>query len=141
MKLMIAPESCGSEKLTFGIIWIPVGSTVKPCHSHPGTEEIIYICKGDGEAWVDGDITTFTTGDTILLPSGSKHMIRNIGDENCEVIFMYSPPTSPENYNFYPEIKFKKYLRINISNAKHLLDAGLDIICFCDDLGRGKSID
>jgi len=108
MKLMITPESCGSEKLTFGIIWVPVGSTVKPCHSHPGTEEIIYICKGDGEAWVDGDITTFTTGDAILFPPGSKHMIRNIGDENCEVIFMYSPPTSPENYNFYPEIKFKQ---------------------------------
>lgn len=106
MKLMITPESCGSVKLTFGIIWVPVGSITKPCHSHLGAEEVIYICKGNGEAWVDGDITAFAPGDAILFPSGSKHMIRNTDDETCEVICVYSPPTSPENYRLYPEIKF-----------------------------------
>jgi uncharacterized cupin superfamily protein len=106
MKRLVTAKSLGAETMSLGVIQVSPGETVRPCHAHTEEEEIIYIVRGQGEAWVDGEIAAFAPGDAILFPRKSKHMIRNTGREPLEVIFIFAPPTGPDKYQFYPEIEF-----------------------------------
>jgi len=107
MFMLITPETIKSENISMVLIKVDQGQTVRPCHSHPTSEEIIYIIKGQGEAWIDGEIFAFNEGSAIIFPMGSKHMIRNSGENSLEVICVFSPPVTPESYHLHRNIQFK----------------------------------
>ncbi|MBI9103608.1 MAG: cupin domain-containing protein [Spirochaetales bacterium] len=65
------------EFLSSCVIRVMPGEAVKPAHSHPDGEEMIYIISGKGEAWVDGDIQAMKSGTAVLFERNSVHMIRN----------------------------------------------------------------
>ena len=48
-------------------------------HSHRGMEEVIFVQDGTGKAWVNGEVEKIATGDTILIPAGTRHMMINTG--------------------------------------------------------------
>ena len=66
-------------------------------------EEILYILEGEGEAWVDGEVGKFKTGDAVLFPINSKHMVRNTGTTSLRTCSIFSPPTSPDSYTLYED--------------------------------------
>ena len=48
-------------------------------HTHPG-EEISYIIDGQGEIVIDGQpLRKLKTGDSIMIPAGKIHDVRNTG--------------------------------------------------------------
>jgi quercetin dioxygenase-like cupin family protein len=50
-----------------------------PMHSHPG-EEVAYVLEGELQYQVEGKgATTLKTGDTMVIPAGVKHAVKNIG--------------------------------------------------------------
>lgn len=106
MRLAVNKKMLGTEKFSGGVIYIEPRGIVKPCHAHLESEEIIFIMKGKGEVWIDNELSTIRNGDFVLFPVGSKHMLRNNGNQVMQVLFMFSPPTEPSKYVFYPEIKF-----------------------------------
>jgi mannose-6-phosphate isomerase-like protein (cupin superfamily) len=55
-------------------------------HTHENEEEIFYIIKGQGLAWVDDKEEEVFTGDAILTKSGSGHTIENKSDEPLEIL-------------------------------------------------------
>lgn len=107
MRQLVTTQNLGAETMSLGVIHVSPGETVRPCHAHLEEEEIIYIIRGRGEAWVDGEIGPFEQGDAILFTPGSKHMIRNTGQEPLDVLFVFAPPTGPDSYQFYLEIVFE----------------------------------
>jgi quercetin dioxygenase-like cupin family protein len=65
-----------------GGAWVRVapGDTMTE-HVNPGGEtEIFYFLEGSGLMTVGGETATVTTGDTVLIPPGVKHLLVNHGD-------------------------------------------------------------
>ncbi len=108
MYMLITPETVKSNNISMVLIKVKQGQTVRPCHSHPTSEETIYIIQGEGDAWIDGDISAFKANTAIVFPRDAKHMIRNTGNSELEVLCVFSPPVTPESYQLFRNIGFKE---------------------------------
>ena len=106
LKWLISPALTGAKHNSVCVIRVLPGRTVKPAHSHPEGEEVIYIIKGNGRVMVDGEIHTVDEGTAVLFPVGSVHMLQNSGDVEMKVICFFSPPADLSTYKFYKDVEF-----------------------------------
>jgi quercetin dioxygenase-like cupin family protein len=88
------------------IIWVRPGEKVRPAHSHPNGEEVIYVVSGHGRALVGGEVAEIRPGSAVLFPRGVVHMLHNTGTEEMKVICVFAPPTSLDNYEFHEGVDF-----------------------------------
>lgn len=74
--------------------WLPPGG-VSGEHVHTRTEEIYFILCGRGEMLLDGVARAVGPGDLVLTGLGTRHGLRNVGDEGLGwlVIELLSPAT------------------------------------------------
>jgi mannose-6-phosphate isomerase-like protein (cupin superfamily) len=75
-------------------------------HSHTGMEEVIYVEKGSGTAWVNGEIAKIGPGDTILIPAGAPHMMINTGRSMLKLFCAFSAADPENHYREHPEISY-----------------------------------
>lgn len=71
-------------------------------HSHRGMEEVIYVQKGTGKAWVDGKVARIRAGDTILIPPGVRHMTINTGRRPLVLLCAFSAADPENRYREHP---------------------------------------
>ena len=76
----------------------PGESTVR--HHHRVSEEIYYLTAGTAEMEIDGERTTVTAGDAILIPPGAWHQITATGDAPVRLLCACAPPWSAEDTFF-----------------------------------------
>lgn len=72
----------GSQAVTLRLVEIPVpgpGDALRGPHFHNGFEECIYVLSGEGCTEAGSGSYPLRPGDTILIPSGEKHVTRNTG--------------------------------------------------------------
>ena len=64
----------------------------QPLHAHPESEQVYVIVSGEGTMLVESEQRSVRAGDTIFIPPGSEHAIRN--DSGSELVFASaaSPP-------------------------------------------------
>jgi quercetin dioxygenase-like cupin family protein len=82
--LEIVSGEKGSQAVTLRLVEIPVtrpGEALRGPHYHQGFEECIYVMSGEGCTEADSGKHPLKSGDTILIPSGEKHVTRNTGQE------------------------------------------------------------
>lgn len=82
--LEIVSGEKGSKSVTLRLVEIPVpkpGERLRGPHHHEGFEECIYVMSGEGCTEAEGGKHPLKAGDTILIPSGEKHVTRNTGTE------------------------------------------------------------
>lgn len=80
--LEIVSGERGSQAVTLRLVEIPVarpGDALRGPHYHKGFEECIYVMSGEGCTEADSGRYPLKAGDTILIPSGEKHVTRNTG--------------------------------------------------------------
>jgi mannose-6-phosphate isomerase-like protein (cupin superfamily) len=107
LRWLYTPEMKQAEGLTFNVVVIKPGNTVKPAHSHKNNEELVYIVSGSGKAFIDGKVFDIRSGSAILFSPGSIHMLRNSGDVDMKVACFFTPPaTLNDNYTFHEEVEF-----------------------------------
>ena len=106
LKWLFTPEMKLSDNFTMNVVSLKPGSTVKPAHSHPDREEVIYIISGSGEAYIDGKVNDIHGGTAVLFTPGSIHMLRNTGNVDMKVVCFFTPPATMSNYLFHEEIDF-----------------------------------
>ena len=99
-------ELIGANHCSSCVIRVEPGSTVKPAHSHPNGEELIYIITGSGRVWIEGEISPVSAGSIVLFPQGPVHMLQNNGTEEMKVVCFFSPATDLDNYKMFPEVEF-----------------------------------
>jgi mannose-6-phosphate isomerase-like protein (cupin superfamily) len=75
---------------------LPVGSETFT-HTHIKTEEIYHITQGTGIMFLGDKRFDLKAGDTILIPPGTIHCIRNIGETELKVLCCCSPPYSHDD--------------------------------------------
>jgi mannose-6-phosphate isomerase-like protein (cupin superfamily) len=88
------------------VIRVPPGEKVRPAHSHPNGEEVIFIISGSGRVMVAGEVQPVAPGTTVLFPQGAVHMLHNTGAEEMRVVCFFAPPTGLENYRMHEDVDF-----------------------------------
>ena len=106
LRWVVTKESTGAQYCTMAMIRVAPGSRVRPAHSHPNGEEIIYILNGHGRVLIDGEVEPVKAGCAVLFPKGKIHMLENLSDEEMKVACFFAPPAGLENYAFFEDVDF-----------------------------------
>ena len=80
-----------TDKMTTHLGAIPPGQSTSN-HSHPLSEEIVYIVKGAGKCRVGEQTGEFRVNCMLFVPEGVPHQYTNTSSEDLILIAVYSPP-------------------------------------------------
>jgi quercetin dioxygenase-like cupin family protein len=106
LRWVVTKQNTQAEHCTMCVIEVQPGQTVRPAHSHPNGEEVIYIVRGSGRVMIDGVVESVKEGFAVLFPQGSVHMLQNTGDEEMKVACFFAPPSDLTTYRFFEDIDF-----------------------------------
>jgi quercetin dioxygenase-like cupin family protein len=106
LRWVVTAENSGAKNCSMCVIEVQPGETVKPAHSHPNGEEVIYLLSGSGRVWIEGEIGAVEQGCAVLFPQGKVHMLQNTSDKLMKVACFFSPATSLNNYKMFENIDF-----------------------------------
>ena len=103
---VVSPERLPAESCSACVIRVAPGDRVRPAHSHPHGEEVIYIIRGEGRVLVAGEVSPVRAGSIVLFPRGAVHMLHNTGPGEMKVVCFFAPATNLDNYKMYPDVDF-----------------------------------
>jgi len=63
-------------------------------HCHHKTEELYHVTNGHGRMTLGDREFDVSTGDTVCIPPGTAHSIRNTGHEPLRILCCCAPPYS-----------------------------------------------
>ena len=106
LRWVVAENSLNANHCSACVIRVAPGNKVRPAHSHPHGEEVIYIIRGSGRVLVAGEVAPVRAGSVVLFPQGAVHMLHNTGTEEMKVMCFFAPATNLENYKFYEDVDF-----------------------------------
>lgn len=106
MRWLVDKDSLQADSMSAVVIRVLPGETVRPAHSHPLGEELIYIMSGSGRVMIDGEVGDVREGSAILFEKGKVHMLRNTSDVEMKVICFFAPATGIDNYKMFEDIEF-----------------------------------
>jgi len=106
MRWVVADGGLKSKYCSAVVIRVAPGEKVRPAHSHPNGEEVIYIMSGSGRVLVAGEVEAVREGSTVLFPQGAVHMLHNTGAEEMKVVCFFAPPTNLDNYKMFEDVDF-----------------------------------
>ena len=66
-------------------------------HVHAKSEEIYYIINGQGKMQLGSESLNINQGDSICIPPGTPHNIKNTGADNLKILCCCSPAYSHED--------------------------------------------
>lgn len=72
-------------------------------HTHPESDEILYVVRGEGEQEVDDETRDIATGDMVFIPEGVEHGTVNTGWEPLILFAVYAPPGPEDVLRNLPE--------------------------------------
>lgn len=106
MKWLANADSLQANNLSVCVIRVLPGEAVRPAHSHPHSEELIYIISGSGKVMIEGEVGAVSAGSAILFEQGKVHMLKNTGSVEMKVICFFAPATNLDNYKTFDDINF-----------------------------------
>jgi oxalate decarboxylase/phosphoglucose isomerase-like protein (cupin superfamily) len=106
LRWVVTRETTNAQHCTMCVIQVQPGQTVRPAHSHPNGEEVIYIVQGSGQVMIEGVVEPVHQGCAVLFPQGSIHMLQNTGDEEMKVACFFAPPSDLSTYRFFEDVEF-----------------------------------
>lgn len=106
MRWLANEDSLQAKNLSVCVIRVLPGEAVRPAHSHPHSEELIYIITGSGKVMIENEVGTVKAGSAILFEQGKIHMLKNTGDVEMKVICFFAPATNLDNYKMFEDISF-----------------------------------
>ena len=75
---------------------VPPGSETEE-HYHGVSEEIYFFTAGSGLLKLGDEETTVSAGDTVVIPPGTPHKLRNPGAEPLKLLCCCAPPYSHDD--------------------------------------------
>jgi mannose-6-phosphate isomerase-like protein (cupin superfamily) len=67
-------------------------ATSDDLNSHPHSDQTVVVLNGQLEAEVGEEHATLHSGQSLIIPAGVKHRLRNSGEEPAFAFSVYSPP-------------------------------------------------
>jgi quercetin dioxygenase-like cupin family protein len=94
-----AGSEAGSEQICmFRAVFAPGARHAR--HFHDNAAEAFYVIRGRGAAGTGDEEHEVGPGTALHVPAGSVHWLRNIGDEDLELVGVYSPVGSLEDSGY-----------------------------------------
>jgi len=81
----------GSQKMWLGTEEIPPGGII-PKHKHLGQDEILLIQTGSAHVWLGRQERDVHGGAIVFIPSDTWVSLKNTGNENINLAFVFSDP-------------------------------------------------
>ena len=106
LRWLVSPHTLQANHCSACVITVAPGERVRPAHSHPNGEEVIYIMRGSGRVLVGTDVSAVREGTAVLFPRGVVHMLHNTGSEEMKVVCFFAPPTGLDNYVLHEGVDF-----------------------------------
>lgn len=106
LRWLVAPSGIKADHCSACVIVVPPGERVRPAHSHPNGEEVIYIVCGSGRVLVGTEVSPVREGSAVLFPRGVVHMLHNTGSVEMKVVCFFAPPTGLDNYVMHEGVDF-----------------------------------
>ena len=106
LRWLMTQDTVGAQHCSMCMIKVAPGETVRPAHSHPNGEEVIYIVQGAGKVMIEGVVEPVHAGSAVLFPQGKVHMLRNTGVTEMKVVCFFAPATNLENYKLFEGVEF-----------------------------------
>jgi quercetin dioxygenase-like cupin family protein len=97
IRVLLAPDRQSVSELTFTLVEIPAGSGTDE-HTHDRLE-LIYIVEGRAIISCNGQPSSVSQDDVILVRSGELHRVANGGDDTLRMATVFVPGyPAAENY-------------------------------------------
>jgi quercetin dioxygenase-like cupin family protein len=106
LQWIVTRDNTNAQHCTMCVIHVQPGETVRPAHSHPNGEEVIYILQGSGRVMIEGVVEAVQEGCAVLFPQGCIHMLQNNGAKEMKVACFFAPPSDLSTYRFFEDIRF-----------------------------------
>ena len=106
LRWVVGKDGLESTYTSACVIRVAPGERVRPAHSHPNGEEVIYIIRGSGRVLVGNEVSPVREGTAVLFPRGVVHMLHNTGQEDMKVVCFFAPPTGLDNYVMHEGVDF-----------------------------------
>jgi oxalate decarboxylase/phosphoglucose isomerase-like protein (cupin superfamily) len=95
LKWLSTPDVTGGERFSAGVVKLEPGKG-HDRHTHPESDEILYVIRGEGEQEIADEIRHITAGEMVFVPEGVEHGTINTGWEPLLLLAVYAPP-GPED--------------------------------------------
>lgn len=102
LKWMSTPDVTSGERFSAGVVRVKPGKGHER-HTHPDSDEILYIIRGEGEQEVADKTRDIKAGDTVYIPEGTEHGTLNTGWEPLIFLAVYAPPGPEDVLRNLPE--------------------------------------
>ena len=89
MKTLITSRE--NPYLSLNIVRIPPGVALA-FHDHSHEVETVYMVSGKGVLTLEATDVPFEAGQVVALPPGFKHCLKNTGEEEIQMITIFTPP-------------------------------------------------
>jgi mannose-6-phosphate isomerase-like protein (cupin superfamily) len=90
-RLVLVFDPIGEQaNFVFAVEIFDVGGATPP-NVHPRAQEMFYVLAGEGEADCGGKTLRLRRGDSLLLPAGTSHVIRNTGRKRLYCLTFMTP--------------------------------------------------
>ncbi len=93
---LLHPSVHGNRNQSLAEATVAVGATTL-LHRHFTSEELYHLTEGTGEMTLGERTFTVSTGDTVCIPPGTPHCIRNSGDTPLRILCCCAPPYAHED--------------------------------------------
>ena len=111
LRWVVGDGGLTAQHCSFCVIRVAPGEKVRPAHSHPHGEEVIYVMSGSGRVLVAGEVSPVREGSTVLFPQGAVHMLHNTGHEEMKVACFFAPGT---NLDKLQALRGRRFSRLNL---------------------------
>ena len=93
--LIVTKSTTKSNKNMMGYSVFTPGTDTKQ-KIHLTSEELAYVLSGSGKITVGKKLHSFHAGDSLHIPAGVPHGVRNDGKEDVIMVFFFSSPDYPK---------------------------------------------
>lgn len=84
-----------AEHVQLVVMTVPPGGEIGE-EVHEGIDQVLVFVEGDGEAELDGVVSSVAGKDIVVVPAGTKHNFRNTGTGPLRLYTVYGPPDHPD---------------------------------------------
>ncbi len=95
LKWIQTPDVTGGDRFSAGVVKLEPGKG-HDRHTHPDSDEILYVIRGEGKQEVKDEIRHISAGEMVFIPEGVEHGTINTGWEPLLLLAVYGPP-GPED--------------------------------------------
>lgn len=73
------------------VMSIPPGGEIGE-EVHEGVDQVLAFVEGEGAVFMDGERSTVGPDRLVLVPSGTRHNVVNVGASSLQLYTVYAPP-------------------------------------------------